>query len=238
MSLPVRTFLQSNYIIGFVLLCVALLVTVSIVVRGRETEVIKETEQVHRETLRDNLLAPNSDDYIYGDIEAAVTLVEYADTECQFCKRLFPKLEEIEREYAEKGIPIRIIYRHSPLGVWNKSLKEMHAAECVGAETGSKGFYTFLRNLYATTPSENNLDPDVLPQLATTAGATPKVFASCMEHGTYMEKIQQQKIVAVTLGVSTIPHLFIVGPGGVQEVVGNKPKETITFLIDQLLSTR
>lgn len=180
-------------------------------------------------------LSIQPDDYVFGDPDAKVVMFEYADAECPFCKRLHVKLGAIVGEYAQQGFPLAIVYRHAPLGVWDKSITEAHAAECVGAQRGTQGYYAFLEKLFAATPSYNGLDLNLLPKLAASAGADTDAFSACMDSLRYRDKIKRQKLSSAALGVSTIPHLFIVGKNQVYEVVGNKPKDTITFLIDQAL---
>jgi len=189
------------------------------------------TQDQRRATLS---LQPN--DYVLGDPNATVVLFEYADTECPFCKRLYFKLEGIVSEYIQKGIPLAVVYRHAPLGIWDKSITEAHAAECVGAQQSAQGYYAFLGKLYTATPSYNGLDMDILPKLATSAGADGAIFVACMDSLEYRDKIKEQKLSSAALGVSTIPHVFIVSKDQIYEVVGNKPKSTITFLIEQALS--
>ena len=191
--------------------------------------------QSDSENQRKVILSIHPDEYIYGDPNAVLVLFVYADTECQFCKKLYFKIQDIVAEYSAQHIPIAVVYRHAPLGLWDKSVTEAQAAECVGETQGARGYYTFLDRLYTATPSDNGLNVDILPALATAAGADKAAFATCMKLSASLTKVKEQKLSAVALGVSTVPHLFIAGKSQIYEVVGNKPKDTITFLIDHAL---
>jgi NhaA family Na+:H+ antiporter len=50
-------------------------------------------------------------DHVRGPQDAAVTVVEYADVECPYCRRLEPVL----RRLIEQRDDVRLVYRHFPL---------------------------------------------------------------------------------------------------------------------------
>jgi NhaA family Na+:H+ antiporter len=50
-------------------------------------------------------------DHVRGPSDAAVTLVEYADVECPYCRRLEPVLQQVLAQRTH----IRLVYRHFPL---------------------------------------------------------------------------------------------------------------------------
>jgi protein-disulfide isomerase len=56
-------------------------------------------------------LPVGSRDHVRGSTDAAVTLVEYADVECPYCRQLGPVL----REVLAQRPGVRLVYRHFPL---------------------------------------------------------------------------------------------------------------------------
>lgn len=50
-------------------------------------------------------------DHIRGAADATVTLVEYADAECPYCRRLGPVLQQVLAQRPQ----VRLVYRHFPL---------------------------------------------------------------------------------------------------------------------------
>jgi NhaA family Na+:H+ antiporter len=56
-------------------------------------------------------LPVGSRDHVRGSADAAVTLVEYADVECPYCRRLHAVLHEV----LAKRPAVRLVYRHFPL---------------------------------------------------------------------------------------------------------------------------
>ena len=73
------------------------------------------------------------DDVVRGDPKAPITLVEYSDFTCHFCKKFFhdtfPKLLS---EYIETG-KVRFVYRDYPRGFGNP-LRAADAARCAGEQ--------------------------------------------------------------------------------------------------------
>ena len=51
-----------------------------------------------------------------GSADAPVTIIEFADFKCGFCRDLAPILKEVRSEY---GARIRLIYRHFPGAKWS-----------------------------------------------------------------------------------------------------------------------
>jgi hypothetical protein len=55
------------------------------------------------------------DDPILGNQDAPITIIEFSDYECPFCKRSFEEmLPQLKKEYIEKG-KVRLVYRDFPL---------------------------------------------------------------------------------------------------------------------------
>jgi protein-disulfide isomerase len=50
-------------------------------------------------------------DHVRGPEDAAVTVVEYADVECPYCRRLEPALQQLLARRSQ----VRLVYRHLPL---------------------------------------------------------------------------------------------------------------------------
>lgn len=95
-------------------------------------------------------------DHIRGSRDAPVTLLEYSDLECPFCKQFHTTLQRATQEYDGK---VRWVYRHFPLdALHSKARKEAEAAECAAAQGK---FWEFLDRLFAVAPSNNGLEIDV-----------------------------------------------------------------------------
>jgi hypothetical protein len=77
-------------------------------------------------------------DHIYGNKDAEVTIVEYSDYECPFCKQFSPTLKKI---VDESNGTVRWVYRHYPLH--QHSFEKLVAAECVAKLKGNDAFWQY-----------------------------------------------------------------------------------------------
>ena len=68
------------------------------------------------------------DDPVLGDKNATVTMIDFSDYECPFCKRYFDDtFAQIKKEYIDTG-KIKYVYRDLPLSFHAKAHKEAQAA--------------------------------------------------------------------------------------------------------------
>ncbi|MBI3335746.1 MAG: thioredoxin domain-containing protein [Candidatus Portnoybacteria bacterium] len=171
------------------------------------------------------------DDHIRGDFNARLTLVEYSDLECPFCKRFHPTMQQVVKEYPGK---VRWVYRHFPLTqIHPKSPKEAEASECA-AEQGK--FWEYVDRLYEVTPSNNGLDPAELPKIAAFVKLDAAKFSQCLSSGKYAKKVQADSQDAVSAGSQGTPNTILVDAKGEKTTIsGAQPYENVKALIDSKL---
>ena len=76
----------------------------------------------------------NPDDRILGDEKAPVTIVEYSDFQCPFCRSFFEgSYAEIKKEYIDTG-RVRLVYRHWPLDFHPMAQPSARAVECASEQ--------------------------------------------------------------------------------------------------------
>lgn len=101
-------------------------------------------------------------DRIAGNPQADLTIVEYSDPECPFCKRFHETMMQAMDEYGKQG-KVAWVYRHFPLdAIHSKARHEAEAIECAGELGGNDKFWEYVNTLYKITPSNNQLDPTLL----------------------------------------------------------------------------
>src|SRR6266516_1713028 len=80
-------------------------------------------------------------DHVRGNRNAQVSLIEYSDYECQFCKRFHGTLLELMQRYGER---VNWIWRHYPLPIHGPlAQQEAFAAECAGRLGGDRAFWAY-----------------------------------------------------------------------------------------------
>lgn len=157
-------------------------------------------------------------DWIRGEVDARIKIVEFSDTECPFCKRYHETLNELITEY--DGSDLAWVYRHLPLqSLHPKAPFEANATECAGELGGVDGFWNFINKVYEITPANNGLDLAILPDLAEEVGLDREAFEACADEIRYRDEVE--KDIADAIGsadhlggnVGTPYSIFIVEEG-------------------------
>ncbi len=173
------------------------------------------------------------DDWVRGDRKAKISIIEFSDTECPFCKRFHPTMQQIVKEYDGK---VNWVYRHFPLtSIHPKAQKEAEATECAGELGGNDGFWAYLDRLFEVTPSNNRLDLATLPDIAEYVGLDRQKFEECLESGRYAKKVQDHANQALAAGAKGTPYSVIVAGDKKIPVSGAVPVEKIRSILDSLL---
>ncbi len=171
-------------------------------------------------------------DHIRGNANAKVTLVEYSDLECPFCKRFHPSMQQIVDKY---GKDVRWVFRHFPLdSIHSQARPEAIAAECA-SEQGK--FWEFIDKIYEVTPGNNGLDMSKLGEYAKASGVKNiSKFQSCVDAKKYADRVQRDSNSGEAAGVNGTPNTIIIGPNGETTVLpGAVPFEQIETAIKQYL---
>lgn len=76
----------------------------------------------------------NADDHVLGDPNAKLTIFEYSDFQCPFCRRFFStSYKDIKSNYIDTG-KAKLVYRHLPLDFHPAAKPAAIAAECASAQ--------------------------------------------------------------------------------------------------------
>ncbi len=80
-------------------------------------------------------------DHMLGNANASVTLIEYSDFQCPYCKTFHPTVKRVLADYGDQ---VNWVYRHFPLETIHPNARPMaHAAECVAEAKGNDAFWQF-----------------------------------------------------------------------------------------------
>lgn len=171
-------------------------------------------------------------DHIRGNVNAKVTLVEYSDLECPFCKHFHPTMQQIMDKY---GKDVRWVFRHFPLdSIHSQARPEAMAAECA-AEQGK--FWEFIDKIYEVTPGNDGLDLTKLGEYATAVGVKNiSKFQSCVTDKKFADRVQRDTTSGAAAGVNGTPNTIIIGPNGETTVIpGAQPFAQVEAALQQYL---
>ena len=154
------------------------------------------------------------DDHVLGNPNAEITMFEYSDTECPFCKKFHATMVRLMDQYGKNG-KIKWVYRHFPLdSIHSKTRKESEATECAAELGGEEAFWTYINRIYEITPANNGLDVAELPKIAEFAGIDVNNFNECLSSGRYAQKVENDFQDGLQAGVEGTPHTVIADKNG------------------------
>lgn len=171
-------------------------------------------------------------DHVRGAANAKVTMIEYSDLECPFCKRFHPTLQQAVDEFPND---VRWVYRHFPLEqLHSQAPKEAEATECAG-EQGK--FWELVDLIFEVTPANDGLNLDELPKLAQQAGvANVQQFQDCLASGKYADRVAKDLADAEAAGGRGTPYTVLVGSDGKKvPISGAQPYASVKAAIQDLL---
>jgi len=181
-----------------------------------------------------NLVSVTEKDHIIGDKNAELVIVEYSDTECPFCKTFHKTMKEVVQNYDGK---VAWVYRHFPIAqLHSKASKEAEATECAAELGGNQVFWKYLDKIFETTNSNNSLDPNELPKIATAIGLDGNAFNACLSSSRYAELVKKSVEEAIKAGALGTPYSVIVTRDGQKILInGAEPLTMVKTKIDGLL---
>lgn len=176
-------------------------------------------------------------DHIRGNKNAEITLLEYSDLECPFCKRFHPTMQELLKTYGDK---IRWVYRHYPLAFHANAQKEAEASECVAELGGNDKFWEYIDKMFErTTANGTGFALDKLGPLAAEVGVDQAQFQSCLDSARYEKLVKDQLAEGSASGVSGTPSTFVINSKGESQIiVGAQPIESFKTAIDKELAAK
>ena len=182
-------------------------------------------------------------DHILGDPRAPVKVVEFSDFECPFCKRVHPTLQRLIKEYGEAG-KVALVYRHFPLdSLHKKARKEAQASECANELGGNDAFWAYADRLFEMTPSNDGLDPSLLPKIAKDIGLDRGKFETCLagdaRGGKYAAHIESDEQDAIASGGEGTPYTVVIAPDGETfPISGAQPYSAFKSIVDLALTKK
>ena len=174
---------------------------------------------------------------VLGRADAPVTLVEFTDLECPYCRAFHVgTFERLKREYIDTG-KVRFLTRDFPLDFHPNARPAALAVRCAG-EQGK-----FWEMRHVVTLNANALSRDLYDRLARELGLDASRFSACIAADRYRAEIDRDMAEATKAGVSGTPT-FVLGattPGTSvegQRIVGAQPFPVFEAQIKALLGGR
>lgn len=175
-----------------------------------------------------------------GVNDAPVTLIEYSDYQCPYCKRHATSvMPSLIKSYVDTG-KLRFIMREYPItNLHTRAVAASEAALCAGDQDQYWAMHDSLFDDQKANADEN------FKQNAASIGLDASAFAECMSSNKFAERIKADQAEGQNLGISGTPS-FVVGltdpddPSKVhltRFIRGAQSLQAFTAVIDELLKT-
>ena len=161
-----------------------------------------------------------------GSASALVTVVEFGDFQCPFCKRVQPTLERLRTEYGDR---VRWVWKDEPLPFHPRAMPAAELARFARTQKGEAAFWTAHDKLFDAQPKLEEAD---LESIARAMGLDGAKATAAIKNKAFQKGIDEDVSLADDIQASGTPHFFVNG----RRLVGAQPYDKFKALIDAELA--
>lgn len=196
--------------------------------KDQADEMLKELKAIHQllehqqMAAAQPLTAPASDKvqmsvaagwYSIGRDDAPITVVEFADYQCPFCRKFHSEtFGELKKNYIDTG-KVRFVSRDLPLDFHPNAPGGAMATRCAGEQNK----FWEMRDMMLASDAE--LSPAALLKYGRQINLDMTAFGACLNEKKYNAAIQKDVADAGTLGIRGTPS-FVVGKTAKDQIKG------------------
>jgi protein-disulfide isomerase len=150
---------------------------------------------------------------VLGRDDAPVTIVEFSDYQCPFCRRYHgTAFADLKKNYIDAG-KVRYVIRDFPLDIHPNASNAALASRCAGEQNQ---FWTMRELMLAQSA---DLSSDSLTKYGTQVNLDMTRFRSCMDAKKYSADVQKDVAAAGSLGINATPS-FVIGKTAKDQIEG------------------
>ncbi len=165
------------------------------------------------------------DNPAFGPADAPVTIVEFSDFECPYCRKWYTEAwPQIQKTYASQ---VRLVYRDFPLNFHANAQSAAVAASC--ADQQGK-FWEYHDLLFSGAA----LGTDTYTSFANQLKLDMVKFQDCQKDQSVLDEVQADADYGASLGVTGTPTFFVNGI----PLVGAQPFSAFKSIIDRELASK
>jgi len=157
-----------------------------------------------------------------GDARALVTIVEFSDFQCPFCKRARETVKRVQTTYGDK---VRLVWKNQPLPFHPRAAPAANLAMEARAQKGEKAFWTVHDELFAS----NGLEDADFERIARFAGLDVPRAMTAVSGARHKGAIDRDVELADDVMANGTPHFFVNG----RRLAGAQPFEKFQAVIDE-----
>ncbi len=175
-------------------------------------------------------------DPTWGNPNAPVTLVEFADLECLYCAKAAVTLSALREIYGPEKL--RIVWKHDPLPFHSHARQAADLGAGIFRVGGNEAFFTYVETLYANYLERGNKSDFSVLAVTSAATAAERIPGQLggralmdAAQGPGAQKVDDDLALVEKLGVKGTPAFFINGI----LISGAQPVDAFKTVIDEEL---
>jgi protein-disulfide isomerase len=160
-----------------------------------------------------------------GPHDAPITIVEFSDFDCPFCRNVVATVKEVLAKYPTQ---VRWVFRDFPIAAIHPGAPRAHEAARCAADQGK--FWEYHDALFG----QASTDPDRLTRYAKDLSLDAGSFTQCLESGKHKTAVGRDIEEGSRLGITGTPTFFVNG----RLLVGAQPLTAFQKVIESELARR
>ena len=211
------------------------------IVKTPETREIKADAAKQPSTPAESYLKPKifetianvsaDDDPVMGSPDASLTVIEFTDYQCTFCRKYFLEtFGSLKKDYIDTG-KIKYVVRDYPLQEHPQALLAAEAADCANEQ----GKFREMHDLLFTEQDKWSYQNDALKTMkgfADQLQLDQGKFSACLDNGNSEMEINKDISDGELYKIAFTPTIFV----GDKKIVGAQAFETFKSVIDSELN--
>ena len=159
--------------------------------------------------------------HVFGDRDAPVTIMEFADYQCNGCMRFAVMIKpQVDAAYISNGRAKLVLHDFPLVGRHAHAFLAARAARCAGDQDRYADYHDAIfrsQNDWAVMASATGHFKDLAEDIELDAGA----FSACLDSDRHAEVVSANIRLGQTMGVNSTPTLLIhTGSGGLLRLGG------------------
>ncbi|KIG15009.1 Periplasmic thiol disulfide interchange protein DsbA [Enhygromyxa salina] len=172
-----------------------------------------------------NYAVPVDDRPAKGEAGALVTIIEYSDFECPYCRKVLPTLKQIEEKY---GADVRVVFRQQPLPMH----KEAGPAASAALAAHQQGKFWEMHDALFAKAETRGLNDAAYIEMAKQLGLDIDKFNADRKSPAIAELIAGDQKIAMQFGAGGTPAFFVNG----RPLSGAQPFEAFDAVVSEELA--
>ena len=189
--------------------------------------------------------ASTDDDPVLGDENAPITVIEFSDYQCPFCRKFWTEtFPQVKSEYIDTG-KVKFVYRDFPLtSIHPAAVPAAEAANCVREKGGDEAYFKMHDKIFQEGNILDGGDPITGPVKGTAQFGAVELkkwaqeigydISSCLDSGKYKNEIAKDINDATVAGGQGTPFFVVMKSGDKEGILlsGAYPFSTFQQILD------